>query len=185
MLHPSRYFEMPKTLLEEMMRKWMASQTEANERMKDQVVELENQINQGLRNRQPPSILNKNDKGDAKAIKEDETKPIPTMPNPNLINSNSLTISHILKEYAVHVLYTNAKMFVDDVLLDHVGDEELNSIDGVGTGKITKKNDKGIPKELNKEWKLNEKVVPYNRKVYHHQWHPTEIPHLNRIIKES
>ncbi|GKE53899.1 hypothetical protein Tco_1489055 [Tanacetum coccineum] len=70
-------------------------------------------------------------------------------------------------------------MFVDDVLLDHVGDEELNSIDGVGTGKITKKNDKGIPKELNKEWKLNEKVVPYNEKFYHYQWHPTEIPHLN------
>ncbi|GJX44141.1 hypothetical protein Tco_0260817 [Tanacetum coccineum] len=30
----------------------MASQTEANERMKNQVVELENQINQGLRNHQ-------------------------------------------------------------------------------------------------------------------------------------
>ncbi|GKB84544.1 hypothetical protein Tco_0956816 [Tanacetum coccineum] len=34
------------------MREWMARQMKANERMKDQVVELENQINQGLRNRQ-------------------------------------------------------------------------------------------------------------------------------------
>nr|GFA58242.1 hypothetical protein [Tanacetum cinerariifolium] len=37
---------------------------------------------------------------------------------------------------------------------------ELNSIDGIGTGKMTNKNDMGLPKEPNKEWKLNEKVVP-------------------------
>ncbi|GKD17864.1 reverse transcriptase domain-containing protein [Tanacetum coccineum] len=37
---------------EEMMREWMDSQTKANERTKNQVVELENQINQGLRNHQ-------------------------------------------------------------------------------------------------------------------------------------
>ncbi|GJR37990.1 hypothetical protein Tco_1213674 [Tanacetum coccineum] len=36
----------------EMIREWMARQTEATKRMKNQVVELENQINQGLRNRQ-------------------------------------------------------------------------------------------------------------------------------------
>ncbi|GJS53047.1 hypothetical protein Tco_0626409 [Tanacetum coccineum] len=52
MPHPSRYFELPKTSTEEMMREWMARKTEANERMKNKVVELENQINQGLRNRQ-------------------------------------------------------------------------------------------------------------------------------------
>ncbi|GKA27044.1 hypothetical protein Tco_0713212 [Tanacetum coccineum] len=52
MPHPSRYFKLPKTSTEEMMREWMARQTEANERIKNQVVELENQINQGLRNRQ-------------------------------------------------------------------------------------------------------------------------------------
>nr|GEW29752.1 hypothetical protein [Tanacetum cinerariifolium] len=50
MPHPSRYFKIPKTPTEEMMREWMARKMKANERMKNQVVELENQINQGLRN---------------------------------------------------------------------------------------------------------------------------------------
>nr|GEV98459.1 hypothetical protein [Tanacetum cinerariifolium] len=49
--HPSRYFK-PKTSMEEIMKEWMARKMEANEHMKDQGVELENQINQGLRNRQ-------------------------------------------------------------------------------------------------------------------------------------
>ncbi|GKD62479.1 hypothetical protein Tco_1299988, partial [Tanacetum coccineum] len=52
MPHLSQYFERPETSTEEMMREWMGRQTEANERMKDQMVKLENQINQGLRNRQ-------------------------------------------------------------------------------------------------------------------------------------
>nr|GEY24007.1 hypothetical protein [Tanacetum cinerariifolium] len=52
MPHLSQYFKTPKTLTKEMMREWMARYTEANERMKDQVVELEKQISQGLRNRQ-------------------------------------------------------------------------------------------------------------------------------------
>ncbi|GJS55036.1 reverse transcriptase domain-containing protein [Tanacetum coccineum] len=52
MPRPSRYFEFTETSTEEMMREWMTSQTEANERMKNQVVELKNQINQGLRNHQ-------------------------------------------------------------------------------------------------------------------------------------
>ncbi|GJV52249.1 hypothetical protein Tco_1447990 [Tanacetum coccineum] len=159
MPHPSRYIKKPETSTKEMKREWMASQMEANKRMKNQ--------------------------GDVKFIEEDETQPILTFPNPNLINSNSPTISSFLKDYTVHIPYTNAKMFADDVLPNHVGDEELNSIDGVGTGKMTKKNDNGMPKELNKEWKLNDKTVPYNKEVYHYLWHPTEIPHLNRIIKES
>ncbi|GJW85021.1 reverse transcriptase domain-containing protein, partial [Tanacetum coccineum] len=50
--HLSRYFEFTKTSTEEMMKEWMASQMKANERTKNQVVELENQINQGLRNHQ-------------------------------------------------------------------------------------------------------------------------------------
>ncbi|GKC07441.1 hypothetical protein Tco_0999051, partial [Tanacetum coccineum] len=131
MPHPSRYFEFTETSMEEMMREWMASQTKANERMKNQVVELENQINQGLRNHQAiiqnlerqfeylmkkqpskslpratntkprheivykiPSIRNDNDKGDVKFIKEEENKPNPTMPNPNLIMSNSRLYHH-------------------------------------------------------------------------------------------
>ncbi|GJU87195.1 hypothetical protein Tco_1294741 [Tanacetum coccineum] len=193
-------------------------------RMKNQMVELENQINQGLRNRQaiienlkrqfkylekiqhskslphtinmkprhefvykPPSIRNENDKGDAEFIEEDVTKPIPTMPNPNLINSNSPSVSPFLKDCTVHIPYTNAKTFADNVLSNHVGNKELKSYDGVGTGRMIKKekDEEGMPKEPNKEWKLNEKVVPHNKEVYHHQWHPTEIPHLNRIVKES
>ncbi|GKB86784.1 hypothetical protein Tco_0959056 [Tanacetum coccineum] len=91
------------------------------------------------------------------------------------------------KDYTVHIPYTNAKTFADDVLLNHVGGEELKSIDGVGTGRMKKKekSDNDVPKEPNKEWKMNEKVVPHKENIYHYQWHPTEIPHLNRIIKES
>ncbi|GKA18871.1 hypothetical protein Tco_0698786 [Tanacetum coccineum] len=189
MPRPSRYFELPKTSMEEMMREWMAKQTEANERMKDQVVKLERQINQGLRNRQtiienlerqfkqefvykPPLIRNENDKGDVAFIKEDAINHIPTMPNPNPINSNSPTVSPFLKDFTMHIPYTNAKTFTDDVLMNHVGDKELKYVDGVGirvlTKKKIKKNDNGVPKELNKEWKQNEKVVPHNKDVYHY-----------------
>ncbi|GJZ90396.1 hypothetical protein Tco_0662323 [Tanacetum coccineum] len=194
--------------------------------MKDQVVELECQINQGLRNRQaiiknleshfeylektqrtksfpsttntklrrefiykPPFIQNENNKEDVKFIKEDETQPILTMPNPSTINSNLPTVSLFLKDCTVHIPYTNVKTFTDDVLSNHVGDKELKSMDSVGDEILTKneikKNGKGMSKEPNKEWKLNEKVVPRNENVYHYLWHPTEIIHLNRIIKES
>ncbi|GJV69684.1 hypothetical protein Tco_1485193 [Tanacetum coccineum] len=176
MPHPSRYFEKPKTSAEEMMREWMARQTEANERMKNQVVELERKINQGLRNRQTiiqnlerqfeslnektrqtkslprttntklrhefvyrsPSIRNDNDKGDVLFIEADKIKHIPTMSNSSLILSNSPTVSPFIKDCTVHIPYTNAKMFADDVLPNHVGDKELKSFDGVGTGRITK-----------------------------------------------
>ncbi|GKB16017.1 hypothetical protein Tco_0849940, partial [Tanacetum coccineum] len=138
MPHPSQHFKIPKASTEEMMKEWMARQTEANERMKDQVVELERQINQGLRNRQA-IIANLERQGDVKAIEEDETKPIPTMPNLKPINSNSPTVLPFLKDCTVHIPYTNAKTFADDVLLNHVGDEELSSIDGVGNGVLTKK----------------------------------------------
>ncbi|GKC28609.1 hypothetical protein Tco_1035903 [Tanacetum coccineum] len=209
------------------MKEWMARQMEANENMKNQVVESNRQINQGLRNRQAiiedlerqfgslnkktqcseslphikntkprheiiykiPSIRNKNDKGDVKFIEEDAINPIPTIPNPSLIMSNSPTVLPLLKDSIVHIPYTNAKTFADDVLLNHVGDKELKSMNGFGnrvlTKKEIKKDDQGVPKEPNKEWKLNEKVVPHNKNVYHYQWHRTEIPHLNRIIKES
>ncbi|GKD60454.1 hypothetical protein Tco_1297963 [Tanacetum coccineum] len=87
--------------MEEMMREWMTRQMEANERMKNQ--------------------------GDVKAIEEDEIKPIPIEPNPSPINSNSLTVSPSLKDFTVHIPYTNAKTFKDDVLLNYVGDKELKS----------------------------------------------------------
>nr|GEX89220.1 hypothetical protein [Tanacetum cinerariifolium] len=145
-----------------MMREWMASQTEANERMKNQVVELENPINQGLRNHQViiqnldrqfefllptetlppatntkprheivykiPSIRNNNDKGDVKFIEEEETEPNPTMPNPNLIMSNSPTVSPFLKDCTVHIPYTQKKVFEHDEILNHVGNKELISL---------------------------------------------------------
>nr|GFA36619.1 hypothetical protein [Tanacetum cinerariifolium] len=158
--------------------------------MKNQVVKLEHQINQGLRNRlaiienlerqfeylekipqtkslpyitntkqrhefiyKPPSIQNENDKGDVKFIKEGEIKPIPIMPNPKPINSNSQTVSHFLKDYTKHIPYMNAKKFANDALLNNVGDKELKSFDRIGTRRMTKKekNENGVPKEPNKE----------------------------------
>nr|GEU29637.1 hypothetical protein [Tanacetum cinerariifolium] len=101
-----------------MMREWMARQTKANECMKNHVVELEQKINQGLRNRQ--------------AI-----------------------IENLERQFKFLTRRIN----------------ELNSIDGVGIGKMKKdikKDDMGVPKELNKEWKLNEKAVPHNKEVYHY-----------------
>ncbi|GJR20235.1 hypothetical protein Tco_0968762 [Tanacetum coccineum] len=125
--------------------------------------------------------------GDVKLIEKDETQPIPTMPNLSLIKSNSPTVSHYLKDCIVNIPYTNVKTFADDVLSNHVGDKELKLIDGVGIGRKPKikKDDMGMPKEPNKERKLNDKVVPHNKNDYYYQWHPIEIPHLNRIIKES
>ncbi|GJT43436.1 hypothetical protein Tco_0952151 [Tanacetum coccineum] len=131
MSHPSRYLE---TSTGEIMREWMARQTELNERMKDKVVELEH-------------------KGDVKFIEEDETQPIPTMPNPSLIMSSSPTVSPFLKDCTVHIPYTNVKTFADVVLPNHVGDKKLKSIDGVGTRRMTKKemkkDDVRLPKEPN------------------------------------
>ncbi|GJT78664.1 putative reverse transcriptase domain-containing protein [Tanacetum coccineum] len=96
--------------------------------------------------------------GDVAAIEEDAIKPIPTMLNSSLIKYNL----PFLKDCVVHIPYTNANTIADDVLLNHVGGEELNSIGGIGNGALTKKNkekdDKGVSKEPNKEWKRNEKV---------------------------
>nr|GFD02782.1 hypothetical protein [Tanacetum cinerariifolium] len=61
------------------------------------------------------------------------------MRNPNTIKFNSQTMLPFLKDCIVHISYTNEKMFADDVLLNHVGGEELNSIDGIGNRVLTKK----------------------------------------------
>ncbi|GJS72388.1 hypothetical protein Tco_0705229 [Tanacetum coccineum] len=57
----------------------------------------------------------------------------------------------------------NANTFADDVLTNHIGGKEFKSIDGVGNEVLAKKeskrNDKGMPKEPNQEWKLNDKVL--------------------------
>ncbi|GJR21843.1 reverse transcriptase domain-containing protein [Tanacetum coccineum] len=115
------------TSTEEMMREWMARQTEANERMRNEVVEFER---------------------DVEFIEEDEIKPIQTMPNPNPIMSNSPTVSPFLKDCIVHIPYTNAKTFADVVLPNHVSDNELKSIDGVGNGVLTKTKIKRNDKDL-------------------------------------
>ncbi|GJW12398.1 reverse transcriptase domain-containing protein [Tanacetum coccineum] len=128
-----------KTLEEkEIMKEWMAQKIEANERIKNQVVELDNRINQGLTNRQAIiknferqfEYLEKSN-GDVKAIEEDEIKPISTMPNPKPINSKSPNVPPFLKDSTVNIPYTNAKTFADDVLLNHVHDEEFKSIGGI------------------------------------------------------
>ncbi|GJU43050.1 hypothetical protein Tco_1200316 [Tanacetum coccineum] len=98
------------------------------------------------------------------------------MSNPNIINSNSPTVTPYLKDCTVHIPYTNAKTFADDVLPNHVGDKEFKSIDGVRIGRMPKikKDDIGIPKEPNKEWKLNDKVVPHKENDLLLSWHPSE-----------
>nr|GEU39453.1 reverse transcriptase domain-containing protein [Tanacetum cinerariifolium] len=59
------------------------------------------------------------------------------------------------EDCTVHIPYTNAKTFADDVLPNHVGDEEFESICGVGNEALTKKkkenDDRGMPKEPNEE----------------------------------
>ncbi|GJX57803.1 hypothetical protein Tco_0287700 [Tanacetum coccineum] len=142
------------------------------------MVELERQINQGLRNHQAiiqnlerqfeslnekiqptkslphttkpksrqevmektyklPSNRNENDKGDVEIIEEDQIKPIPTMPNPSPIMSNSPTVSPFLKDCTVHIPYAQEKVFEHDKMSNHVIDEELNKIGGVGN-KVSK-----------------------------------------------
>nr|GEW59299.1 hypothetical protein [Tanacetum cinerariifolium] len=195
--------------MEEMIREWMARKRETNKDMKNQLDELENQINQGSMNHQaiiknlerkfkfldkkimrteslprtqntkpiheivykPPLVRNEKDKGDVEVVDEDQTKPIPTLPNPNLIKSNSPTALPFLKDCVVHILYTQGitkeKVFEKDVLSNNVGEEELKSNISVGTGNITKKDEMGLPNEPNKEWKLNEKAIPQKENVYH------------------
>ncbi|GJR14676.1 hypothetical protein Tco_0797328 [Tanacetum coccineum] len=63
------------------------------------------------------------------------------------------TISPFLKDNTMHIPYTKAKTFADDVLMNQVGDEEFKLSDGIEVlvEKEIKKNDNGVPKELNKE----------------------------------
>ncbi|GKA73562.1 hypothetical protein Tco_0779864 [Tanacetum coccineum] len=70
-----------------------------------------------------PSIRNNNDKRDVKFIKEEETEPNPTMPNPNLIMSNSPTVSPFLKDCTMHIPYTQEKVFEHSDISNHVGDK--------------------------------------------------------------
>ncbi|GJS87698.1 hypothetical protein Tco_0770334 [Tanacetum coccineum] len=133
MPHPSRYFEFTKTSTEEMMREWMASQTKVNELF------LAYQNPPSTTNTKSrheiiyniPSIRNDNDKDDVKFIKEEETEPNPTMLTPNLIMSNSPTVSPFLKDCTVHILYTQEKVFEHNETSNHVDDKELISFVGI------------------------------------------------------
>ncbi|GJW37713.1 hypothetical protein Tco_0060633 [Tanacetum coccineum] len=72
--------------------------------------------------------------------------------------SNSPTVLPFLKGCTMNIPYTNVKTFTDDVLSNRIGDKELKSIDGIENGRMTKKeikkDDVGLPKEPNQEWKL-------------------------------
>ncbi|GKB76119.1 hypothetical protein Tco_0943014 [Tanacetum coccineum] len=184
--------------------------------MKNQVVELENQINQGLRNHQAiiqnlerqfefllptetltpatntksrheivyniPSIRNDNDKGDVKFTEEEEIEHNPTMPNPNLVMSNSPTVSPFLKDCTVHIPYTQGKVFEHDEISNHVGDKELISFIGIGN-EASKGNieDTENPKRPN----VSLSLVEYIPKILYSQPLKREISNLNRIVKES
>nr|GEV56545.1 hypothetical protein [Tanacetum cinerariifolium] len=106
--------------------------------------------------------LNELNEGDVEFIEENEIKLIPTMPDLNPIMSNLLIVPPFYEDCTVHIPYTNAKTFANAVLPNHVGDKELKYVDGIRNGVLTKKEIKkdemGMPKEPNKEWKLNEKV---------------------------
>nr|GEZ24807.1 hypothetical protein [Tanacetum cinerariifolium] len=68
-----------------------------------------------------------------------------------------------------HGGYHDKTLKIHDVLTNHVGSKEFKSIEGVGNRVLMKKMDEmGMPKEHNKEWKLNKKVVPHNKDVYHY-----------------
>ncbi|GJS70814.1 reverse transcriptase domain-containing protein [Tanacetum coccineum] len=172
---------------------------EAFKILEDKVVELENQINQGLSNHQAiiqnlerqfkfllptktlppatntklrheivykiPSIRNDNDKGDVKFIEEEETKPNPTMPNPNLIMSNSPTVSPFLKDCTVHIPYTQEKVFKHEEISNQVGDKELISFVSIGN-EVLKGNIKHTenPKRPN----VSPSLVEYIPKIPYH-----------------
>ncbi|GJU75025.1 hypothetical protein Tco_1266430 [Tanacetum coccineum] len=152
--------------MEELMREWMDSQMEANERMKNHVVELERQIKKGLRNRQA-IVKNLERQFEYLNKKVQHTKSLPCTTNTKLrhkfVYKPPLIRNKNDKDGAMHIPYSNAKTFTNDVLLNNVGDKELKLMDGVGYEVLTKmeikKDDKGMPKEPNQEWKLNEKVV--------------------------
>ncbi|GJZ82161.1 hypothetical protein Tco_0647155 [Tanacetum coccineum] len=123
--------------------------------MKNQVVELENRINQGLGNCQ--AIIKNLERQFAYLEKIKPIESIPRTTNtkprhepPSIRNENNKG-----NDSTMHIPYTNAKTFTDVVLPNHVGDKGLKSVDGVGirilTKKKIKKDNKGMPKEPNKE----------------------------------
>ncbi|GKA60420.1 hypothetical protein Tco_0759827 [Tanacetum coccineum] len=145
--------------MEEMMKEWMASQMEVNERMKNQVVELENQINQGSRNHQ--AIIQNLERQFEHLVKIQPSKSLPRTTNtkprheffykpPSIRNDDNKGDVKFIETFA------------DVVLLNHVGEKEIKSIVGDGIGVLTKKkikkNDMGLLKELAMEWNMERKI---------------------------
>ncbi|GJW85975.1 hypothetical protein Tco_0159120 [Tanacetum coccineum] len=179
--------------------------------MKNQVVKLENQINQGLRNHQ--GII-QNLERQFEFLLPTETLPLATntklrhefvynipsirndndkgdvkfikeeenKPNPNLITPNSLTVSPFLKDYTIRISYTQEKVFENDEISNHVGDKELISFVGI-ENEVSKGNSKDTenPKRPN----VSPSLMEYIPKIPYPQALKREISHLNRIIKES
>nr|GEX95072.1 hypothetical protein [Tanacetum cinerariifolium] len=135
------YFKIPKTVMEEMMREWLARKTEENERMKNQVVEFECKIKQGLRNRQ--AIIKNLKKQFEYLEKIQPTKSLSrttnTKPRHEFVNKPPSIQNDNDRDCTGHISYMNAKTFADDVSPNHVGDKDLKSIHGVRIRTMTKK----------------------------------------------
>ncbi|GJX61922.1 hypothetical protein Tco_0294822 [Tanacetum coccineum] len=137
--------------MEEMMREWMASQTKANERMKNQVVELENQINQGLRNHQ--AIIQNLERQFEHLVKKQPSKSLPRATNTKPRHEIDCT---------VHIPYTQEKVFEHDEISNHVGDKELISFVGIGN-EVSKGNIKDT--ENSKRPNVSPSLVEYIPKI--------------------
>ncbi|GJW69605.1 hypothetical protein Tco_0126522 [Tanacetum coccineum] len=155
MPHPSRYFELPKTSPKKMMREWMARQTEMNEQMKNQVVELECKIDQVLRNRQ--AIIENLERQFKYLEKTQHNKSLPRTKNtklkhefvykpPSIRNENDKGEPNRDMNLSPNHPLSKTRM----IRSNHVGNKELKSTDGVGNGVLTKieikKDDIGVPR---------------------------------------
>ncbi|GJY67627.1 reverse transcriptase domain-containing protein [Tanacetum coccineum] len=113
---------------------------------------------------------------------EEENEPNPTMPNPNLIMSNSPNVSPFLKDCTVHIPYTQEKVFKHDKISNHVDDKELISFVGI-ENEVSKGDieDTENPKRPNVSPSLMESIpkIPYPQAL------KREISNLNRIVKQS
>ncbi|GJY85349.1 hypothetical protein Tco_0499375 [Tanacetum coccineum] len=98
------------------------------------------------------------------------------MSNPNLITSNSPTVSPFLKDYTVHIPYTQEKVFKHDEISNHVGDKELISFVGI-ENEVSKRNieDTKNPKRPN----VSPSLVEYIPKIPYSQALKREISDLN------
>ncbi|GJW93244.1 hypothetical protein Tco_0172916 [Tanacetum coccineum] len=98
------------------------------------------------------------------------------MPNPNLIMSNSPTVSLFLKDCTVHIPYTQEKVFEHDEISNHVGNKELISFIGIGN-EVSKGNIEDT--ENLKRPNVSPSLAEYIPKIPYHQALKGEISHMN------